>query len=342
MKKQLLGGVLLLVSSGAMAQADTIKRKHAMKDSVTMVYLRAAALRYPLLRQASVSTELIGHSAIDSRLYDKDFYKGNVQVARLKANVNIPVWQTSKNTISTSVSYMKQWMELGKGVSYNASLPVTDQQTNKSTSTFLLSYTHNDSLFNKPFLVSVSAAAITNQDFSTLRMNYFGTLGFTLKRTPVTNLIVGVAVILDPSSPVPASPFVSYSHRFTKPKLELYVDIPSRVSLRKELSSRASLAVGSQLGGNLFFFNIDNAFMPKQTIFTTLEIKSGATFEYLLGKHVVLGVSGGALSTLQSRLFEKSVKSNDYFLGNKMGTAPYANVSISVLPFMRGFHKTSP
>lgn len=338
MKKQLLGGVILLVSSQAFAQADKAAVMRRMKDSVTMVYLRAAALRYPLLRQASVSTEFIGYNSIDSKLYDTDFFKGNVQAARLRANVNIPVWQGRKNIVSASVTYLKQWSELDKSTSYNSNIPVTDHKIDRSTSTFLLSYTHNDSVFNKPFIISVSAAAITNEDFSTLRMNYFGTIGFTLKRTPVTNLVVGMAIILDPSSPVPAAPFVSYSHRFTKPRLELYIDMPSRVALRKELTSRASLSLGSQLGGNLFFFNIDNAFMPKQTIFTTLEIKSGATFEYLLGKHVVLGVSGGALSTLQSRLFEKSVKSNDYFIGNKMKTAPYVNVSLSVLPFLRGIH----
>lgn len=336
MKKQLLGGVILLVSSQAIAQADQMAAMRRIKDSVTMVYLRAAALRYPLLRQASVSTEFIGHSSVDSKLYDQDFFKGNMQTTRLRANVNIPVWQGKKNVVSTSVAYVKQWSELDKSISYSSSMPVVDHKVDRSTSTFLLSYTHNDSVFKKPFMLSVSAAAITNEDFSTLRMNYFGTIGFTLKRTPVTNLVVGVAVILDPSSPVPAAPFVSYSHRFTKPKLELYIDIPSRVALRKELTSRASLSLGSQLGGNLFFFNIDNAFMPKQTIYTTLEIKSGATFEYLIGKHVVLGVSGGALSTVQSRLFEKSEKSNDYFLGNKMNTAPYVNVSLSVLPFLRG------
>lgn len=338
MKKQLLGGVILMLSSHAIAQADKAAAMRRMKDSITMVYIRAAALRYPLLRQASVSTEFIGHNSVESKLYEKDFYSGDMQTTRLRANLNLPVWQGRKNVVATSITYLKQWSELDNGTSYNSNLPVNTRKFDRSTSAFLLSYTHNDSLFNKPFMVSVSAAAITNEDFSTLRMNYFGTLGVTLKRTPVTNLVVGVAVILDPSSPVPAAPFVSYFQRFTKSKLELYIDIPSRVSLRKELTSRASLSLGSQMGGNLFFFNIDNAFMPKQTIYTTLEIKSGATFEYMLGRHVVLGVSGGALSTLQSRLFEKSEKSNDYFIGNKMKTAPYVNVSLSVLPFFKGIH----
>jgi hypothetical protein len=114
--------------------------------------------------------------------------------------------------------------------------------------------------------------------------------------------------------------------------------MPYRVSLRKEFSSRAFLSVGSQLSNNLFFVNPNNALMPGENIYTTLEIKSGATFEYLVGKHIVLGLNGGMLTTAQSRMFEKSAKSTDYFMSNKMGSVPYVNFSISVLPFVRGFH----
>jgi hypothetical protein len=338
MKEKLVGAMLLLIAFNAVAQADSIRRVQKMRDSIAMGYLRMAAIGYPILRQASISTEVIGSSPLNSKLYDKDFYKGDAQITRVRANINLPIWQTRRNIISTSFAAVQQFVQLDKGTSYNAALPVPDQRVDRSTYTFIASYTHSDSLFNKPVSFSVSAAALTNQDFSTLRMNYFGTVAFTLKRTATTNLAVGVAVLLDPASPVPASPFMSYWHRFTKSKLDLFVDLPYRVSLRKTLSSRAFLSVGSQLSTNLFFFSPDNTLMPGESVFTTLEIRSGATFEYLVGKHIVLGVNGGLLSTVQSRMFEKSSKSNDYYLGNKMNSAPFVNFSVSVLPFLKGFH----
>lgn len=41
------------------------------------------------------------------------------------------------------------------------------------------------------------------------------------------------------------------------------------------------------------------------------------------------------LSPLQSRVFEKSAPSKDYFIENKLKAAPYVNFSISVLPFIK-------
>ena len=338
MKEKLLAACCIILSTNVMAQTDSLVRRQKMVDSITMSYYRQAALIYPILRQVSLSTEMVGKSKVHSKLHDEDLYKADASIIRYRANVTMPVWQNRKNIISGSFNYLGQHAKLDNGINYNPSLPINQKSTDGTTLNLIASYTRRDSLFNMPVSLSFSASALTDGQFNQVRMTYGGTVAFTLKQTAGTNLVVGLTVTADPASPVPLIPFMSYAHRFADRKTALFVDLPQRIMLRRAISTRSSLSLASQLGSSLFFINAQNALIPSENLFTTLDIKSGLQYEYLAGKYVVLGINGGLWSTVQSRVFEKSETSNHYFVANKSNSAPFVQFSVSILPFVKGFH----
>ena len=333
MKKSRLLITLLFFSGSSFAQTVPPKVMQHMKDSIILSHLRAAALKYPVLRQASVSTEVINRTKISSQLYGKDLYEGEAQITRVRANFNLPIYRSGKHIFSTTFNYLGQQFDLNNANSLNPQFPaMKNANAYRSTLNMIASYSRSDSIFHRPVNFSASVSVLTDGEFSSARVNYLGVISFPLKRTATTAYSVGLIVNIDPSSPVPAFPVFSYWHKFKHPEIELFIDMPSRITLRKQLTEKSALSLGSELGGSLSFMNMNNSYLPKRTIYTTLEIKSGATFEYSLSKYLLLGVNGGILSTMSSRHLEKNAKMNDYFIKNSIHSTPYINVSLSLLP----------
>lgn len=337
--------VLVLFSGSLMSaslvygQAPVKKGNDAMgssklTDSLKMVALREIALRYPLLRQGGVSTEFVGNQDLKSDLYGNRVLESKVQISRIKAYVNIPVAEIGKNVISSSLGLVQQKISFSDINGQPDRIQGAKMVLKQNTFNFRLGITRASTLFDKPVVYSVSALAITNEHFSYVRMNYLGLAAITLNRSADRSSSVGLVLLLDPSSPLPVSPYFNAWRKFSS-SLELFVDLPSRVNIRKQLSEKSFLSFGTELTGSLAFLNLNVPALPQQNVFTMLDLRTGPAYEYRLSKYVVLGASGGLLSPLQSRVFEKSARSKDYFIENKLKAAPYVNFSISVLPFIK-------
>lgn len=332
MKNNQLLIVLLLVSGSSFAQAGNQKAVQRIKDSITLIHLRAAALKYPTLRQAYVSREMIGNGKINAQLRDGSLYKGEMEIARTRVNLSLPVYRVGKHQFSTTINYLGQNFKLEKTTSLNPQFAIHDASDYKSTFSFSANYSISDSLFHHPVNFAASVLAVTDGSFSDARMNYLGIISFPLKRTTTTAYSIGLIINIDPASPAPAFPIFNYWHQFGPKGIELFVDMPSRLMLRKQLTAKTAVSLGSELGGTMAFLRFNTNYFPKRSIYTTLEIKSGATFEYTLNKFLVLGVNGGLLSTVASRHLEKNASQGDYFIKNNIHTVPYVNVSLSLLP----------
>lgn len=334
MTKKILFVVLLYtVNNQAFGQNTKDADIKKATDSIKMGYLEEAGKRYPILRQAAISTEILSNTDVRSELNGGKFYEGKLRVRRTRANFSLPLAKWGKNSVSGSVNYLQQQFELSKGTSYLAQLPVYDQKVNKSVIGFSASFVRADSLFNRPVFYSASIAGYTDELNAIHRITYSGSISFPFKRTATTSLTLGLVAIIDPSSPVPAAPFVSYWHKFSESGLELFIDMPSRLLVRKQLSQKSWVNLGTELNNSFAFFNFKSSILPENAMYSTLELKSGPSFEYLASKKLILGISGGVISTLSSRLFRRDDKPSDYFIKNKMGAAPYLNFSVSFLPF---------
>src|SRR5687767_10554761 len=100
MRKILLLNILALLPTGLFAQTGNGDSARMKMDSITRFHLEQGALKYPLLRQATISSDIIFRGAMRSKLYDQDFYQSRLQANRIRGNFNIPVAKLGKNLIS--------------------------------------------------------------------------------------------------------------------------------------------------------------------------------------------------------------------------------------------------
>lgn len=306
-----------------------------MIDSLKMEGLSTFAMRYPQLRQGFFATDLIGKGHVKSEFKGKDLYEGEMSITRIRSNFSVPISQWGRNAVIGTIGYQQQQFRTTNITSFNPQFSNADIAITKRTVSLSASFTRSDSIFNKQVFYSAGIAGVTDEASSIKRLNYLATVTVPLKRNATSALTVGLVVIIDPSSVAPVVPIVSYWHKFKTQDLELFVDMPSRVALRKQLSKKAWTSIGTELGGGLLFFDLDQPSLPRNNIYTSLEFRSGATFEYLLTKKLIFGVNGGVFTSAASRMFEKNDKPNDYFFKAKTGSVPYISFSVSFLPFLK-------
>ncbi len=333
--KNLFTFLLLFVSIAAVAQTEKQKAVERMTDSIKMAMLSQYAVSYPQLRQGFFATDIIGQGHVNAELNGKKLYEGNMNSTRIRSIFNVPVVTWGKNALIGTVSYQQQHFETDDITSYSPAFSDVNRSLTKTTVGFTATYTRTDSLFNHPVNFSGSIVGLTDEFSSVNRVNYLGSVTVPVYRNQYSALTIGLVAIIDPASIFPVVPIISYWHKYKGSDLELYVDLPQRIVLRKQLSKKSWVTAGSELGGSLFFFNVNQPTLPQNDIYSTVEIRTGATFEYLLTKKLVFGVNGGVLTTAQSRMYGEHNKSNNYFFKTTNGSVPYISFSVSFLPFLK-------
>jgi len=321
--------------SGAIAQTTKETAQKRMIDSLKMEGLSNYAKMYPQLRQGFFTYDIIGNANVHSELKDKDLYDGKMKITRIRTAFNLPLAQWGKNTITGTVGYQRQHLQTTEINSFNPQFSNMDRDVTKSTGSFTATFSRSDSIFGKQVIYSGGLSGISDELSSVKRVNYIGTVTVPLKRNQYSSLSVGLLVIIDPSAISPVIPIISYWHKFKESDLDLFVDLPSRAILRKQLSKRSWASVGSELGASLLFFDVNQPSLPQNSIYTNVEIRSGATFEYLVTKKLILGVNGGLYTTTASRMFDHNDKPDQYFYRSQASSVPYVSFSISFLPFIK-------
>lgn len=336
MKNRILSGITILFFLSFLAKAQTGEQILKQKiDSIKMAALSEYAIKYPRLRQGFIATDIIGEADIKAELNGKDVYEGRAQMTRIRSNINIPFSQWGRNSISGSISYQQQRFQVGELVNKDPEFTAPEMTTTKSTLGFTATYIRSDSLLNRPVYYSGSISGLTDELSSIKRLTYFGSITMPVKRTQNTMLTAGLAIILDPSSPIPAFPIISYWHKYNYAGLELFIDMPSRIVLHKRFTRKSWATIGTEMGNSYAFFNLNQPQLPQNAVYSTMEFRSGASFEYLATKKLVLGVNGGLFTTATSRMFDRNKNPDDYFIKTKTGSVPYLSFSASYLPFLK-------
>jgi hypothetical protein len=329
--------LVIVLTSPGWGQQLLAERTKRMTDSVKSVYLDIAALKNPLLRQAGVVYEAQGGGRVRSRLHDTPYFRGRMHAARVTAFFNVPIAHVGKNILSANFAGRRQSIDLYDVESLNPEHPVSDMDFDKHTVSTSLSLTRIDSLFHRPAIFSATATALADPETWQHRFVFSALVAVTLKQTATTSLSAGLLLLLDPTAPLPVIPFLRYYHKFNEPRLELFLD-PSRVAVRKELSPKHFLWLANDIGGNVALLELDNNNFPRNSIYTTLELKSGITYEYRMTRKVMLSISGGVSTTASSKILEQN-KNRDPFIKNNQNIVPYLQVGVSCLPFWKGFSR---
>ncbi len=320
-----------------LAQSPKEAAMKRMLDSIKLAALSGYATKYPMLRQGAFAVDIIGSRQVKGELNGNDLFEGKTGISRIRSNFNIPLAQFGKNIVAGTVSYQQIHFTTNGVKIYQPDFAAVDQSLTKQTVGFTVSFTRLDSLFNRPISYSGSLSGLTNEFSSIKRLNYIGNIIYSVSRTPTSSWAVGLAVVIDPSSVAPVVPFVSYWHHYKNSDLDLFIDMPSRIALRKQLSSKSWASLGSELGGNLYFFDLNQASLPQNAVYSAIDLRTGLTLEYMLTKKLVVGVSGGMYTLARSTMFDNNAKTSDYFFRTNGGTVPYLSVSLSLLPFLKSW-----
>ncbi|RKR82032.1 hypothetical protein BDD43_2198 [Mucilaginibacter gracilis] len=336
--KRLLLLILLFHALTATAQTENQKGTKKLTDTTTMPIMSQYAISYPRLRQGFLATDIIAGRNITGELNGKKLYEGKMAMERIRENFNIPVVQWARNSITGTISYQHVHFQTGQITSFSPEFPNTDQSINKSTVGITLSFSRADSIFGHPVNYSGSLTGLAD-DKGIERVNYLGLISVPISKSKYSSFNVGLIVVIDPSAVSPVIPIISYWHKFQTADLDLYVELPTKIAVKKQLTKRSWVVVGSELGSNLYFFELNQPALPDKAILKTVDIRSGASFEYLATKKLILGVSGGVYTGISTRLFDHNDKSSDYFFRTSNGSSPYISFSISFLPFLKSIKR---
>lgn len=316
------------------AQHSLDQLPESVRDSVIEAYLDRAAFKNPVLRQASFLADVHGSSRLTSRLNDKKFITADVLTVRYFGKFSVPVYHQGKNLLAADFGLRYETFKVSDVRNYNSDIAVEDQEFDKAIINVGGHYTRLDTAFSRPLALSVVAGGMIDPHTGQSRFTATVVTLMTLMQTRNFSLSAGVLLSIEPIAPSPVIPFVSIYKKFGDSGYEFTLD-PAGIALIKSLNERSTLSFSNRVDGSLALFQFNNPQMPSAGVFSSLEVKSGLTYERLIGRKTVLTFSSGLSSVLNSRVLEKG-KSMDPFIQNKQRPMIYGQFGVSFLPFWKG------
>jgi hypothetical protein len=330
--------ILYSISKGQARGGDTtaLNKRGPGKDSTALSGPpgNSGASMYPMFRRASVESDFIGNNNITTKLKGQDFIQGKLHYnSRIRVTATVPVYESGKNSFIAGVNYAYLDASL-TGVTNNSPYILKNDFHNyNSTISLSLGYTRRDSLFHRPVIFSAVVTGSSYQLSSLEKVSFFGFASIFIKQTPTTVITVGVAGVIDKSSPLPFAPAFGYWHKFSRSPWELSVNFPVQMVARRPVLTKGWLSFGSEFGGISSYLDIHNPSLPRKAEYRELSIKTGASFEYPLNKYILFGIKGGMMNIISSRVMERNKSSKDYFISAGNSTLPYGTISLTLLPF---------
>ena len=298
------------------------------KDSIPQKVVDFVIDKFPQTRDLNVEFTQLTSYKFSPELYDADLPENKIKdYQQVKANANVYFIKNRKWMLSTSLNYRFTHLE-----SENE-MPLFNNKQNFHYHSEALSVTRFSKLFNKIAIYSATASVDgSEQHFERIRGML--TASLVLKATADTKMTVGLAVIIDPSSQVPAMPIFTYEHRFNNGWVADII-LPKKVVMRKDVFKNGRLSLGTEMDGTNFYLYPDG----KRYEFRQLEINSGAMYEHKLGNNLIGTLKAGLRATPSSRIFAKEDSFNDYIFDMNAKPSFYFNVGISYNPFGKPRHK---
>ena len=337
MKRIQLLITVFCITTTLFAQYKQDKVPQEIQDSIKEAYLDKTAFKNPAMRQASFLANVHGGSALQSNLNGDKLFDAQMISVRYFGKFSMPVIHKGKNIISTAFGLRHEQVQITDIVNYNSELTVQERDFDKSLVNLEIHYTRLDTLFNRPLTLSTKVGGMVDPKTGQHRFTFSSIGLLKLKRTQNFSISAGLIFSVDPIAPIPVIPFFTMYKKFGESGLELTLN-PAGVALIKNLNEKSTLSFSNRIDGSLIMFEFDNSQLPSAGTYSTLEIKSGLTYERLVGKKVVLTFSTGLSSALNSRTLEQG-KTGDPFIQNKQSAVVYGQFGVSLLPFWEGFSR---
>lgn len=315
-------------------------KAQSVADSIKEVHILNAALLNPRIRQFSITHEEQATGNIHSKLYGQNYFQGRFRMSRTTIRMHVPIMDRKKDNLTFALGVAHQFFYLDDVDNLKEAGQVAPINTYIPMITNTLTYIHRDKLFGRDFNFVGSLGGVFNPSYTMSQFTFTGVITTPLIRNANTSLVGGVVIMVDPSSPAPAFLMLNYYHHFSRSNVDLIVDLPNRINVRKPIGNKFSVALNSDLvGSNSFFeFKHDDPTIPQKITFSSLEIKSGLQLEYRFTKRTIFTINTGVNNTLKSRILENNAKPDNYFISNKNSAVPYVQVGLSIMPFWKGLN----
>jgi hypothetical protein len=303
---------------------------HPAADTVG-INKKELAIRYPSLRQFGISVNNYGYSDFEGKMNGNDFANGKIKTARISSFFNTPTMHWQKNSLSASVYYTYTSTKLKDITNESTVGELAALTSTKSTVDLAVNYSRADHIFKHPIIYSLVARGITDNLNTLRRFNFNGSFTLPLKKNENTSFSVGLIALVDPSAPIPLEPIVNYYHKFPTAGLELIVDLPNGVNLKKAMAKNAWFSIGSNQASYSIFYDHYNNYLNGKVSYNTIELKSGAVFEYLFAKNIIISLGGGINNFLSARVFNDGERFSNASLRSTTKSSPYLQAGISLL-----------
>jgi hypothetical protein len=291
-----------------------------------------AALRYPVLRMATVSLEMAGNMHYNSRLYGKEYLSGTIRPKSItRAIFTLPVYTSSRQEVSLTTAYARQETVLKNTTNQAPQSTVGDGDYTLQNLMLSLNYKRTDSLFHRRIIWG--GALLTGFSLQTSYVRATGLLYgiFPLKTTRTTRISVGLVITADPSAITPVIPTFSYWHRLAPSSWEMSIDLPQRAVLRRPVFSKGLFSIGTEIAENKLLRKVDMPDLQGGFAFKDISLKNGFTLEYPVFPKVLVGCSAGYLITTTYRVQDPGKSNSDYAIGIRRNPGPYIGLSISLV-----------
>lgn len=318
-----------LLLTGFLWQLSNAQDQTTVKENATA----ALTNRFPTTRLFDVQYQQYLPADFDSELYDIPFEKGEItNHNRLSVSANIPVIMKPKWNITTSFRYRYESFETNDIASIiDNTLPKYDRKDDFHYLSGALSFTYFSKLFNKPFIYNASLIVDGTEKDAERIKGFFGAT-LILKKTERTTIGVGLIVLADPTSPVPAAPTFMMEHKFEKSPWTFDFILPQRLMFKRDLFKDGRLSLGTELNANGFYTYVNQPGFAKVYDYRTLEINSGLTYEHCFGKSVIASFRAGFANVFNSRISERGENTNDYIYSSKQDGTGYFSLGLSFNP----------
>ncbi|MFP9114125.1 hypothetical protein ACLI1A_09275 [Flavobacterium sp. RHBU_3] len=305
--------LFLVTGSGAFAQE---------KDSLHSGAIKYVTDKFPLTRMFNAEFRYDAPYTYTSKLHGTLLPEAKVT-------------QMYQGRISTNLNFVKtkKWM-VGTGLFYNYIHAETEQSIHSGAADLhyyaaAVNVTYFSQLFGKMAIYTASAIPSGgNNGFE--RVTGLATATIVLKANAKTKMTLGVFVIADPTSVVPAALSFSYEHHFNNGWIADVI-LPKSVYMKKDMFKEGRLSIGTELDGTMFYLNNFNN-DKKTYIYNQMELLSGIKYEHSFYKGLIGTLKTGYKYIPSSRVVEKNHMFSNYEFSAKPSGVFYVNVGLSYNP----------
>ncbi|MDR6967406.1 hypothetical protein J2X31_001417 [Flavobacterium arsenatis] len=318
-----------LLLTGFLCHFANGQENQTIKENAT----KAVTNRFPSTRLFDLQYQHYLPTDFDSELFDAPFEKGEIQNHyRFSASANLPIIMKPKWNITTSLRYRYEAFDLNNVENrLDNSIPTYDEKLDYHYLSGALSFTYFSRLFKKPFLYNASIIVDGTEKDAERIKGFFGAT-IILKKTERTTIGVGLIVLVDPTSPVPASPTFIWEHQFKDSQWKLDFILPQRFMFKRNVFKDGRLSLGTELNTNGFYTYINQPGFAKVYDYRVIELNSGLTYEHSFSNSLIASFRTGIANVFNSRISERGKNTNDYIFSSQQDGTGYFSLGFSFNP----------